>query len=260
MPDLLFLLTAVHNIPVLWSHSIECWKYLLNMFSLKKIHKVIGTLPQWHNLHVKMPLICFFLPLLESPPAPYNPNASYPRSSAADLLINNCMGKPRNIRIQFSPYNLPWVCTKKPWQGRGTAVAGVCQRTREKRGSNCPWLTPSRILCLSFLLCGWNVAVLSLSPQPGIPPAFHQPYLQPWNPEHAIRSPTLNLLRGFEPKKKKKWLLPHLRLIWVVFFYIISELSKQFRTQNLTWGLFLPHKIFTIDGEAFLYHIAIVKK
>lgn len=142
MPDLLFLLMAVHNIPVLWSHSIECWKYLLNMFSLKKIHKVIGTLPQWHNLHVKMPLICFFLPLLESPPAPYNPNASYPRSSAADLLINNCMGKPRNIRIQFSPYNLPWVCTKKPWQGRGTAVAGVCQRTREKRGSNCPWLTP----------------------------------------------------------------------------------------------------------------------
>lgn len=65
--------------------------------------------------------------------------------------------------------------------------------------------------------------------------------------------------QGFEPRKKKKWLLPHLRLS-VVFFYIISELSKQFRTQNLTRGLFLPQKMFIIDAEAFLYHITIVKK
>lgn len=66
--------------------------------------------------------------------------------------------------------------------------------------------------------------------------------------------------QGFEPRKKIKRLLPHLRLSRVVFFYIISELSKQFRTQNLTQGLFLPQKMFTIDAEAFLYHITIVKK
>lgn len=185
-------------------------------------------------MYVKMPLMCFFLPLLESPSAPYNHKASsYPRSLAANLLINNFMGKRRNTRSSWClPDNQVKESIKLHW-----------------------WPTASWSLCLSFLLCVWNVVVLTLSPQPGVPLA------PSWALFAALKSRTCHLFihfepsQGFEPRKKNTGFCPMSDFVGWCFFYSISELSKQLRTQNLTQGLFLPQKMFTIDAEVFLYHI-----
>lgn len=152
-------------------------------------------------MYVKMPLMCFFLPLLESPSAPYNHKASsYPRSLAADLLINNFMGKRRNTRSSWClPENQGKESIKLYW-----------------------WPTDFWSLCLSFLLCVWNVVVLTLSPQPGVPLA------PSWALFAALKSRTYHFVYIFVyplwtfsrvwAKKEKYWLLPHLRLSWVVFF------------------------------------------
>lgn len=204
--------------------------------------------------------MCFFLQLLESPTAPYNPNVVLPTQEAQ---LQTCWLAILWAKEETSGRSLlPVICHESAPRSpdKGKALLQLVFAWEPGKGEHHTAPMTSWNLCPSFLLWDWNVAVLTLSPQPGVPLMFHQSSLQPWNPEYAIRLSSFNLLRGLNQETKKKWLLPYLRLTWVVFFYIISELSKQFKTQNLTWGFFLPQKMFTIDAEAFLYHITIVKK